>query len=290
MVARRAGEKITVMTMDDGASGLEQQVDPDRPSLSRIYDHLLGGGHNFAADRAVADAIMAVVPHYEVFVRANRAFVHRAVLHMLTAGIEQFLDLGAGLGGVRHVHELAQAERPQARVVYVDRDPVAIARLSLIAPQAYPGIGVLEADLRHVDEVLDHVVTAQVLDLTRPVGVVAGSVLPCLPDDEEVAATLAWYHERLAPGSLLAASHADATLLGHELAAAVEARLARAGITLVHRNRQQFAALLGPWQPHPDGVVPTGLWRPDGLAPPLPESLWGNAVLAGHGHEPAGPA
>ena len=105
-----------------------------------------------------------------------------------------------------------------------------------------------------------------------------------------MTATLAGYHERLAPGSLLAASHADGIVLGLETAAAVEDRFARAGITLVHRSRREFADLLGPWQPHPDGVVPTGLWRPDGLAPPLPESLWGNAVLAGHGHEPAGPA
>lgn len=148
----------------------------------------------------------------------------------------------------------------------------------------------IEADLRHVDEVLDHALTTRLLDLTRPVGVVAGSVLHCLPDAEEVAATLAGYHERLAPGSLLAASHADSTVLGLESAAAVEDRLAGAGITLVHRSRQQFAALLGPWQPHPDGVVPTGLWRPDGLALPQPESLWGNAVLAGRRHESAEPA
>ncbi|MEV6712632.1 SAM-dependent methyltransferase [Lentzea sp. NPDC051208] len=261
-------------------------VDVNVPSLSRIYDHLLGGGHNFASDRAVAEAISALVPRYDVFVRESRAFVRRAVLHMLTAGIEQFLDLGAGLGGIRHVHELAQAEQPQARVVYVDRDPVAVARLGLVVWDD-PSTGVIEADLRHVDEVLDHAVTTRLLDLTRPVGVVAGSVLHCLPDAEDPAAALAGYHERLAPGSLLAASHADGIVLGLQSAAAVEDCLARAGITFVHRSRREFADLLGPWQPHPDGVAPVGLWRPDGLTLVRRECLWGNAVLAGRRPVPA---
>lgn len=285
----RGGENNTVMATQEAAHEWGAPVDVDVPSLSRIYDHLLGGGHNFASDRAVAAAIMALAPRYDVLVRESRAFVRRAVLHMLTAGIDQFLDLGAGLGGVRHVHELAQAAQPGARVVYVDLDPVAVASLELIVHADDPSTGVIKADLRHVDEVLNHAVTARVLDLTRPVGVVAGSVLHCLPDAEEVTATLAGYHERLAPGSLLAASHADGIVLGLETAAAVEDCFARAGITLVHRSRREFADLLGPWQPHPDGVAPVGLWRPEGLTLPMRECLWGNAVLASR-HEPTGRA
>jgi S-adenosyl methyltransferase len=100
---------ITVMATQEDAPGLVQQVDPNAPSLSRIYDHLLGGGHNFASDRATVAAIMALALRYDVFVHESRAFVRRVVLHMLTAGIEQFLDLGEGLGRVRPVHELAQA-------------------------------------------------------------------------------------------------------------------------------------------------------------------------------------
>lgn len=275
-----------MMATQEAADQWGAPIDVSVPSLSRFYDHLLGGGHNFASDRALAAAIMASVPRYDVLVRESRAFVHRAVLHMLAGGIEQFLDLGAGLGGVRHVHELAQAEQSRAHVVYVDRDPVAVASLEQIV-QGDSSTGVIEADLRHVDEVLDHAVTTQLLDLTRPVGVVAGSVLHCLPDADEVSAALAGYHDRLAPGSLLAASHADGSVLGLEVAAAVEARFAKSGITLVHRSRREFTDLLGPWQPHPDGVAPIGLWRPDGLTLPVRECLWGNAVLAGRRPEPA---
>ncbi len=155
-----------------------------------------------------------------------------------------------------------------------------VAGLNLLVGQGDARTGVVEADLRHVDEVLDHSVTARLLDLTRPVGVVAGAVLHCLPDADDPAAALARYYQRLAPGSLLAASHADGTTLGLESAAAIEDCLAEAGITLVHRSEQRFADLLGPWQPHPDGVVPVGWWRLDSLTAPRPERSLGNAVMA----------
>ncbi|SES26625.1 S-adenosyl methyltransferase [Lentzea xinjiangensis] len=138
----------------------------------------------------------------------------------------------------------------------------------------------IEADLRDVEKVLEHAATSRLLDLTRPVGVVAGSVLHCLPGTEDLAAALAAYHERLAPDSMLAASHADGAALGPELAAAVEDCLAEARITFVHRTARRFADLLGPCQPHPDGVVPIGCWRPNGLTLIRPEYSFGHAVLA----------
>ncbi|KOX19800.1 hypothetical protein ADK67_32515 [Saccharothrix sp. NRRL B-16348] len=269
------------MATQRGALGLDAPVDLDAPSLARIYDYLLGGGHNFAADRVVADKITALVPGYGVFIRENNTFRRRAVLHMLAAGIEQFLDVGTGVFSTRPLHHLAQAGNPDAHVVYVDRDPVVVAGLNLLVEQGDARTGVVEADLRHVDEVLDHAVTARLLDLSRPVGVVAGAVLHCLPDADDPTAAVARYYERLAPGSLLAASHADGTTLGLELAAAIEDCLAEAGITLVHRSEQRFADLLGPWQPHPDGVVPVGWWRPDSLTAPRPERSLGDAVMAG---------
>jgi hypothetical protein len=86
-----------MMATQKGALGLDAPVDLDAPSLSRIYDYLLGGGHDFAADRVVADQIAALVPGYGVFIRENGTFRRRAVLHMLPAGIEQFLDVGTGV-------------------------------------------------------------------------------------------------------------------------------------------------------------------------------------------------
>lgn len=111
------------MATPEGTSKFGTPGDVNMPSLSRVHDHLLGGGHNLASDHVVADAIRALVPRYGGLVRESRAFVRRAVSHMLAAGIEQFLDLGAGMCSARLVHEVARIERSEARVVYVDCDP-----------------------------------------------------------------------------------------------------------------------------------------------------------------------
>lgn len=118
----------------------------------------------------------------------------------------------------------------------------------------------------------------------------AGSVLHCLPEADELAATLAGVPRPAGTRLAVVASQADGIVLGLETAAAGEDRFSRPGITLVHRSRREFADLLGPWQPHPDGVAPVGLWRPDGLTLPMRKYLWGNAVLAGRRPEPAGRA
>ncbi|MFI7676345.1 SAM-dependent methyltransferase [Actinophytocola sp. NPDC049390] len=275
------------MTPQD-ASDLRPQVDADTPSLSRIFDYFLGGGRNFAADRTVAEKVAALVPGYGRFALENRAFLRRALALMITAGIDQFLDLGAGVCSIRPVHDLVQAQQPDAKVLYVDRDPVVVAGLELIVAKDDPRTGVVQADLRQVDEVLDHAVTARLLDLSRPVGVLAGAVLHCLPAADDPAEVLTEYHERLAPGSLLAVSHASREALGLELSDAVQGCFSEAGITLIHRSEQQLTDLLGPWLPHPDGVVPLAWWRPDSLSLPSPERSLGHAVMADHRDERSG--
>src|SRR5262249_18684898 len=100
-------------------------IDIERPSAARIYDYLLGGSHNFAADREIARQAVAGMPDVAVQARANRAFLHRAVRYLVDAGVRQFLDIGSGVPTVGNVHEIAQAEAPDAGVVYVDIDPVA---------------------------------------------------------------------------------------------------------------------------------------------------------------------
>src|SRR4051794_16315142 len=101
-------------------------IDPDQPSAARVYDHLLGGGHNFAADRELAARMIQVEPNAPAIARATRAFLQRAVRFAAAEGITQFLDLGSGIPTVGNVHEVARAVRPRARVVYVDIDPAAV--------------------------------------------------------------------------------------------------------------------------------------------------------------------
>lgn len=102
-------------------------IDIERPSVARMYDYYLGGSHNFAADRAAAQAMVAAVPEAPLMAQANRAFLRRAVHHLAEAGVRQFLDIGSGIPTVGNVHEIAQRIDPESRVVYVDVDPVAVA-------------------------------------------------------------------------------------------------------------------------------------------------------------------
>jgi hypothetical protein len=114
--------------IDDGdPRGKPEGIDVERPSPARIYDYALGGAHNFAVDRQVADQVLAVYPEMQKGAYANRAFLRRAVQFLVDAGVRQFLDIGSGIPTVGHVHEIAQAAAPESRVVFVDIDPVAVA-------------------------------------------------------------------------------------------------------------------------------------------------------------------
>ena len=103
------------------------EVDITRPSVARVYDYYLGGSHNFESDRAFGRRVVDVYPALPIVLRENRAFLRRVVRHLVGAGVEQFLDLGSGIPTVGNVHEVAHAVNPAARVVYVDHDPVAVA-------------------------------------------------------------------------------------------------------------------------------------------------------------------
>jgi len=116
----------------DRPSWAPDTVDVDRPSAARVYDYFLGGAHNFAVDRQLADMIASMTPNVGDTMRANRAFLRRAVRYLVGRGITQFLDIGSGIPTVGNVHEVAQQSVPQASVVYVDIDPVAVAHSSAI--------------------------------------------------------------------------------------------------------------------------------------------------------------
>ncbi|AHH98140.1 SAM-dependent methyltransferase [Kutzneria viridogrisea] len=254
----------------------------EQPSVARIYDYVLGGGNNFAVDRAAAEKILAVFPGYREFALANRAFLLRAVRRLLDLGIRQFLDLGCGLPTVGSVHEIAHRTAPESRIVYVDRDPIAAAACSMLT-LGDDRIGVVETDLREVDCVLKSPAVTELLDLDEPVGLLMVAVLHFLTDDAELTDTMNAYHERLAPGSWLVASHATGDSLGRTSTAAAEELFARFGVRVAARTQSEFASLVPPWQATSEGVVPTNTWRRDGQLDKLPTASLGYAVIAAHG-------
>ncbi|GLZ46047.1 hypothetical protein Acsp06_22320 [Actinomycetospora sp. NBRC 106375] len=254
-------------------------VDVERPSAARVYDHYLGGLHNFAADRAMAAAAVADWPELPRIMQANRAFLRRAVRHLADQGIDQFLDIGSGIPTVGNVHEVAQAVRPDARVVYVDIDPVAVAHSrALLADD--PRTGVVQADLVDVDGVLGAPATRSLLDLSRPVGLLVVALLHFVGDERRPADVLARYREALAPGSHLVISHASADG-APDRAGEHQSLYRRTATPMTMRTRDEVAGLLDGFTLVEPGLVFLPQWRPDDPSAPLtaPERFTGYAAV-----------
>lgn len=250
---------------------LPRGADLTRSSASRVYDYGLGGSHNFAVDRRVLDAIKEVYPATPQPAVDNRAFLGRAVRACQRAGTRQFLDLGSGMPTVGNVHEIAQRGDPQARVVYVDVDPVAVAHGRAILG-ADPGTAVLEADMRDPERILRHPDVRDLLDFDQPIAVLMVAMAHYLADEDGPQQALATYRGVMRPGSLLVFSHMTAD--DHpEVRRTAEIFNAASADRLVLRSRAEIDRLLAGFRYLDPGLVHPADWRPDGPLPP--------------GHEPA---
>jgi hypothetical protein len=187
-------------------------IDIERPSAARIYDYWLGGCHNFGIDREMARQVTALVPDTALIMQANRAFLHRAVRYLVDAGIRQFLDVGSGIPTLGNVHEVAQRATPDARVVYVDIDPVAVAHSRHILA-GNKLTAVIQEDLRRPEQILAHLDVRGLLDFDQPVALLLLAVLHFISDDDDPVGPVARLSEALAPGSYLTLSHGTADSL-----------------------------------------------------------------------------
>lgn len=176
-----------------------------QPTPAGIYDFLLGGDANTPADRAAALRLKETMPEVVDAAWANRGFLQRVVTWMAKAGVRQFLDIGAGLPTQRNTHEVVASVTPDGRVVYVDIDPVVVARgHELLAGTT--GVAVIESDLRQVDEILGHPDTRRLIDFGQPVGLLLLSVMQFVADDEDPWKLVERYLAALPSGSYLALS------------------------------------------------------------------------------------
>ncbi|MPZ84680.1 MAG: hypothetical protein GEV28_31565 [Actinophytocola sp.] len=234
----------------------------DQPALARVYNGATGGASTSEVDRSLLQRVFALMPGYRYFAMANLRFAGQAVTEFVDAGITQILDLGCGMLSPQSSHTVAHARNPDVRVVYVDLDSVT-AEHARLGTAGDDRVGVLEADVRQVDDVLDDPVTRRLLSPDEPVGVLAAAVLHCLPDDGAVhpADTLRRYHDRLPAGSMLAATHATGDTLDPDVVTEAIALFQQAGITVLSRTAEEFHALFGPWQVRPPGLRPLR-WSP----------------------------
>lgn len=246
------------MNTPDWAHG----VDTDKPSTARMYDYWLGGSHNFAADRVAAEQILAIRPEVRYIARANRAFVQRAVRYLARAGVRQFLDLGSGIPTRGTVHEIARSIVPDARVVYVDIDPVVVAHSTSIL-QHSPGVVAVTGDVRQPEAILSHPDVRTGLDLTRPVGLLFVSVLHFVAGDEAYR-VVGRFRDAVAPGSYLAVSHvAPEPFTDDEVDRIVEVLTRSTTPDGGIRDREQVARFFDGFQLVDPGLVWLSQWRPD---------------------------
>jgi SAM-dependent methyltransferase len=203
-----------------GATGFPAGA-ADGPSIACVYDYLLGGSHNFAADQAAAGELLARWPGAPVTMRANRAFLGRAVRYLAGhAGIRQFLDVGSGIPTMGNVHEIAQQAAPGARVAYVDNDAVAVQHSRAILAQNDSAIAI-QADLRRPREILGSPHLRDLLDLSRPAALLLVAILHFVPDSGDPAGLVAELRDALAPGSYVVISHGTTDGQGPSVAAAM---------------------------------------------------------------------
>ena len=242
---------------------MQQPDDPGIANPARVYDALLGGNDNYPADRAVAGKLAAAKPALLANVRANRAYLGRVVRYLAAeCGIRQFLDLGAGLPSLDNTHEVAQRAAPSSRVVYVDNDPVVLARARALLVSAPGGAtSFLSAEIREPETVLEQ--AAETLDFGQPVAVMLLGVLYMIPDADQPYAKVAAYTGALAPGSFLAVSHPASEVDAEEAAEAARQYDNALPTTQTNRNRAQVTRFFDGLELIEPGVVQLNKWRPD---------------------------
>ena len=250
-------------------------IDAHTPQAARRYDALLGGKDNFSADRAAAGQLESAFPAARIAAIENRRFVLRMVHHLAAErGVRQFLDIGCGLPTHSTVHEVAQAIHRDARVVYVDNDPlVATHARALMLGTREGRCEFIPGDLRHPRMLLAEPALRTTLDLREPVAVLMMAVLHFIPDTDEPHQRVRTLLSRLAAGSYLAVSHGTGDLMPAKIREGLAA-VARdpAQGTLVSRTREQVAAFADGMRLAGPGVVPIVDWLPGVDPKPHPES------------------
>ncbi len=235
------------------------RVDVSTPHLARVYDWALGGKDNFAADRAYGEKIVESFPDYPKAVRNNRAFLKRAVTHLAESGIRQFVDLGAGLPTSPSVHEVAREVCPDARVVYVDHDPIVTVHNRALLGTT-DGVISIEADIRHPEQVLGHAALRDVIDFGEPLGVLLVAVLHNVPDEDDPEAIVAAYREVMTPGSHLVLT--QATTEGNpEVLSRTQETTDAGSIPITFRSRERIAGFFEGLTLLQPGLVAVEAWR-----------------------------
>ena len=240
---------------------------------ARVYDYWLGGKDNFAADRKVGDSVMAAIPSAPLLARDNRAFLGRGVHYLAAeAGIRQFLDIGTGIPAAGNTHEVAQAAAPDARVVYVDNDPIVLAHArALMTSDPAGATAFILGDFREPGKILADPAVRDTLDLDLPVALILAALVHFFTDEENPQAIVSSLLAALPAGSHLVMTNLTADFMDPDQAARATQAGQQGGITYVPRTRAEVAAFFSGLDLVDPGVVAMQAWRPDNPAATVPD-------------------
>lgn len=268
-------------------------IDTSVAHMARMYDYLLGGSDHFAIDREVTEQVTAFLPGgieaARASVRANRVFLGQVVGHLIReAGVRQFLDIGTGIPNADNVHAVAQEVAPDARVVYVDYDPVVLAHAHALLRSTPEGAtSYIHGDLRDPDAILDR--AAMTLDLTQPVGIMVVGILHYVLDSDDPHGIVARLLEAVAPGSYLAITHIASDVQPEVMAEMAERHNDAASAEPAQfRSRAEMARFFRGLDLVEPGIVRVEQWRSESLPSP-PSGQWLIPIYAAVGRKPLQP-
>ncbi len=252
----------------------------DVAHVARVYDYLLGGKDNFAADREAAEQAIQIHPDVVPTARANRAFLARTTRFLADeAGLRQFLDIGTGMPTSSNVHEVAQSVAPESRIVYVDHDPIVLLHARALLTSAPEGrTDFIEADLRQPAVILGE--AARTLDFGRPLALILISILHLIQDTDDPYQLVRQFVSVLAPGSYLVISHA-ASDIGDGGIVSMTSRLNELMVQqTAPRNRRQVARFFAGLDLVEPGLVRVPEWRPAlAIDAAAPAQMWGGVAV-----------
>jgi len=256
-----------------------REIDTTVPHIARIYNYWLGGKDNFAVDREAAEKVMRATPAILPGVRANRAFLGRAVRYLAAeAGTRQFLDIGTGIPSANNTHEVAQAAAPDSRVVYVDNDPIVLTHARALLTSVTGTTAYLDADVRDPATILSG--AAATLDFGEPVAVMLIAIMHCVPDEDDPYGIVRRLMDAVPAGSYLVLSQPAKDMVP-EKSAEAEASLSQAMRQKVQfRTHAEVSRFFDGLELLEPGVVHLPVWRPDTpVAPDDPvTAMWGGVA------------
>ncbi|HYB17114.1 MAG TPA: SAM-dependent methyltransferase [Streptosporangiaceae bacterium] len=264
------------------SAGSQRVIDTSVAHSARVHDYWLGGKDNFAVDRAAGDAVMAAYPDIVMSVRANRAFLARAVRFLAAeAGIRQFLDIGTGIPAANNTHEVAQSVAPSSRVVYVDYDPVVLLHArALLTSSPQGAVDYIDADLRDPQVILHH--AARTLDFSCPVAVSLIAIMHLIGDEDDPYGIVSQLMAAVPSGSYLALSQVASDIQAEQIAESARRYTPLARENLRFRSQAEILRFFDGLELVEPGVVPVPGWRP---ASEL-EARARSAVRGGVGRQP----